>query len=136
MKGRIHVAGRSVMMAMESDEGRRLATRQFVVDTWQSIIEGRVDRLILDPGRLEPDDWAPLLWAASEYNLQVELSLSAGRKDSASLHLRETDASCLRWGKNWWEVWHPDVPLSISPRASWILRAISTSAINGPVSRY
>ncbi len=125
-------------MAMESYDNRRMAVRQFVVDTWQAIIEGRIDRLVLDPSRLEPDDWAPLLWAASEYNLPVELSLTGTRNDWPSARRTEgvesLPASCLRWGKNWWEVWHHDQPLSISPRASWILRAISTSASNGPVS--
>ncbi|NMP23172.1 hypothetical protein [Sulfobacillus harzensis] len=128
-------------MATQSYDNRRMSTRQFVVDTWQAIIEGRIDRLVLDPSRLQPDDWAPLLWAASEYHLPVELSFSGTRRDGDGhfAFVGEVDdgpphTSCLRWGNNWWEVWHHDVPLSISPRASWILRAISTTGVNSPVS--
>lgn len=126
-------------MAIESRMKRRVAASQFVVDTWMSIADGRMDRLVLDPSQLEPNDWGPLLWIANEYHLPVELMLTDPYGWTATDRLPATVTphgvdNCVSWGLHWWEVRHLDATLPISPRVSWVLRALSTDAPSTPLT--
>ena len=127
-------------MAIEQPIPGGMSARPNVLGTWRSIAEGTTERLVLDPTRLDPDDWAPLLWMAREYQLPVELVLTDSPWRLAN-HCQATVVqpglgadNCVSWGPHWWEVRHRDMLLPISPRVSWILRAMSADTRSGSLS--
>lgn len=107
-------------------------TSPFIVDVWVAAISGRIDRLVLDPTQIAASDWAPLLWLSKTYHVPVELRVEDSSPTVACAMAEATD-NCLAWGANWWEVEHSGVVLPISPRVSWILRALSTGAQDVPI---
>ncbi len=104
----------------------------FVVDIWIAAVSGRVDRLVLDPTQVAAPDWALLLWLSRAYHLPVELMVKDSSPSVAAGVIDEA-GSCLMWGANWWEVEHHGAMLPISPRISWVLRALSTGAPDAPM---
>ncbi len=127
-------------MAMEQSIPGSIFASPNVLAAWRSIADGTVERLVLDPTRLDRNDWAPLLWIARAYQLPVELVLTESSWRPPH-HFQVTvvqpgpgTGSCLSWGIHWWEVRHHDSLLPISPRVSWILRALSAGMQSGPLS--
>lgn len=105
-----------------------------VVNIWRDTVSGRIEKLVLDPRRVAPDDWAPLLWFSQAYHVPVELAV----KDSSPVVAVNIGAgvvkeNCLTWRERWWEVQHWGVELPVSPRMSWTLRALSQGALDAPM---
>ena len=121
-------------MAIELPITSATLTSPMVINIWRDTVSGRIEKLVLDPCQVAPEDWASLLFFVQAYHVPIELAV----KDESpavpvAVGAKALEVNGLFWGESWWEVRHWGVEMPISPRVAWTLRALSQGAIDAPM---